>query len=398
MALEIKMPPLSQTTDSVMLIEWLVKEGDTIKKGDPICKVETDKVTMEVESFASGTILKIIGQAGKDITVDSVIAMIGKPGEIISDDQAWATRAVSTPELRVDTSTPGLSSSTKPQRTVSEIKATPLVKRLAQKRGIDLEKVKGSGAKGLIVRADLEAYLAVSETVPEGKLPSHVDTLWREEALSNNQQSVARNLTRSKSEIPHYYIKISVFVDQMLGWREQHTAREGKKAAIYSIYVFAVSRALKAFPGINGFCRDNKHLIYNQINIGIAMASGRELYVPAVKQADKKSIQEIDAEVRLLTEKAQNGKFEPNDITGGTFTISNLGVFPIEEFAAIISPGQAGIIAMGRNEKRLFIDDENRMQIRRAASLTGSFDHRIVNGAEGAAFLEKVKEILEKEF
>ena len=128
------------------------------------------------------------------------------------------------------------------------------------------------------------------------------------------------------------------------------------------------------------------------------MASGRELYVPAVKQADKKSIQEIDAEVRLLTEKAQNGKFEPNDITGGTFTISNLGVFPIEEFAAIISPGQAGIIAMGRNEKRLFIDDENRMQIRRAASLTGSFDHRIVNGAEGAAFLEKVKEILEKEF
>ncbi len=376
MASEIKMPPLSQTTDNVKLIEWLVEEGDTIEKGDPICEVETDKTNMEVESFASGTMLKIIGQEGEDITVDSVIAIIGKPGEIISNDQTGITQAAST----------------------SEINASPLVQRLALKRGIDLTKVKGSGASGLIVRSDLEACLAASRGGAEKNQSQGKEVLLRETELSTNQKIVARSLTRSKSEIPHYYIKTSVFQDRILSWREKHAVSDGKKAAIYSFYIYAIARALKFFPGINGFYKDDNHILYNQINIGIAYTVGRELYVPVVKQADTKSIQEIDEEVRMISEKVQNGKLEPSDSADGTFTISNLGVFPVEDFSAIITPGQAGIIAIGRNEKRLFIDDEDRVQIRSAAAVTGSFDHRVVNGAEGAAFLEKVKELFEKEF
>ena len=392
MATVIKMPPLSQTTDTVTLVEWLVKEGEEIEKGQPIADVETDKVTMQVESFTAGTVLKHVCTAGTEVPVGGIIAYIGKAGEQVPETAGALSGGTGAGPADAGQKTQ------KPREALSEgtardaaprqngIKATPLVQRFASKRGVDLSRVQGSGPKGLIVKAD------VVRCLEQGGAAGPAAT---EKSLSRNQQAVGRNLSRSAREIPHYYARSTVYLDAALSWREKHEA--GMKVSIYSLYVYAAAKALKKFSGINGYFSDNVHYVYRDVNIGIAVAHRNELYVPVIKQADTKSIEEIDKEVRWLTAKAQNGKLAPDDISGGTFTVSNLGIYAVDDFSAIISPGQAAIIAIGRTNKQVAVDDHDRMRVRQCARLTGSFDHRIVNGAEGAAFLERMKGILEKE-
>ena len=412
MATEVKMPPLSQTTDTVTLVEWLVQEGDSVKKGQPIADVETDKVTMQVESFTAGTVLKCVCPAGTEVPVGDIIAYIGEAGEKVPDSAAASKAASPAPAEPGGTrneaaGTAGTAGSQVRGRPALEdgIKATPLVQNFASKRGVDLSRVEGTGPKDLIVKADVVRYLeqggaavsaavgpaATGTTAAAGAAPLEST----EKTLSRNQQSVANNLSRSVQEIPHYYVRSTVYLDAALHWRENH--QKGIKVSIYSLYVYAAAKALKSFSGINGYFAGQTHYVYRDINVGFAVAHRNELYVPVIKLADTKSIEEIDRDVRWLTAKAQNGKLEPDDITGGTFTISNLGVFPVDDFSAIISPGQAAIIAIGRNHKQLIVDDHDRMQVRQCVNLTGSFDHRIINGAEGAAFLERMKGILEKE-
>ena len=405
MATVIKMPPLSQTTDTVMLVDWLVKEGEEIEKGQPIADVETDKVTMQVESFTAGTVLKCVCPAGTEVPVGGIIAYIGKAGEQVPDTAGALSGGTGTEPADAGQKTQ------KPQEALSEgtardaaapaaagIKATPLVQNFASKRGVDLARVEGSGPKGLIVKADVVRYLeqgGAAETGATAGPLAAVQLEATEKKVSRNQQTVARNLSRSAREIPHYYVRSTVFLDAALSWREKH--QEGFKVSVYSLYVYAAAKALTSFSGINGYFSEGTHYVYRDINIAFAVAHRNELYVPVIRQADTKSIEEIDKEVRWLTAKAQNGKLGPDDISGGTFTLSNLGVFPVDDFSAIISPGQAGIIAIGRTNKQLMVDDHDRMLVRRCVRLTGSFDHRIVNGAEGAAFLERMKGILEKE-
>lgn len=402
MATEIKMPPLSQTTDTVTLVEWLVKEGDEIKKGQPIADVETDKVTMQVESFTAGMVIKLVCPAGEEVPVGDVIAYIGEAGEKVPDAGAPAAEAEVVQQKAVE-KTPVTSG----RISGNGVKATPLVRNFASKRGVELAEIEGTGPKGLIVKADVVRYLeaggaeektrrTAGAAAPSAAGPDITGTTGTtEKALSRNQQVVAKNLTKSIREIPHYYVKSTVYLDAALKWRENH--HKGIKVSIYSLYVYATAKALGSFSGINGYFSEGTHYVYRDINIGFAVAHRNELFVPVIKNADTKSIEEIDKEVRWLTAKAQNGKLEPDDITGGTFTISNLGVFPVDEFCAIISPGQAAIVAIGRAGKQVVVDDHDRMQVRQCVSLTGSFDHRIVNGAEGAAFLERMKGILEKE-
>ncbi|MEW5817593.1 MAG: dihydrolipoamide acetyltransferase family protein [Spirochaetota bacterium] len=373
MAVEIKMPPLSQTTDTVRILQWLVKVGDTVKKGDPLCEVETDKVTMEVESFASGTILEIFPKAGEEVAVDSVIAMLGEEGQ-------------------------------EPEDIGRKIKVTEMVRRYAEKHGVPLEQVRGTGPQGLMTRSDVQARLQEAagsrEVQAISKPAAKVDfseLKTRELKPSGNQQTIALNLSKSKREIPHYYIKITVIAEPMLKWRATHVRKDGGKVSVYSFFVYTAARAIREFPGVNGFYQDGKHYIYEAVNIGCAIASGEALYVPVIREADTKSIEEIDTELTQLTARARDHRLERFDIAGATFTLSNLGVYPLDEFSAIITPGQAGIVALGSIQKRVIIDNTLTMRFPDALTVTGSFDHRIVNGAYAAQFLSRLKEVLEKE-
>lgn len=428
MAAEIKMPPLSQTTDTVTLMAWLVKEGETIQKGDPIAEVETDKVTMQVESFTGGTVLKLLGEPGREIEVGTVIALVGEKGEKILKTYQTAAAAAAGPEkaaknrsaAEVDSAggnAEGLPpAGDKARASQRGTKATPLVQNFAEKRGVDLSQVRGSGPDGLIVKADVVAFLeagdAAGAVAAAGPAPAGVEAAgqaevraggetglsWSEEPLSKNQQTIARRLSAAAAEIPVYYLRSTVSLDRAYAWREKNRTREDGKISVSAFYVYAAAKGLSTAPGLNGYYRDGRRCIYNTVNIGFAVAVGTELYVPVVRDADKKHIMEIDAEVRWLTAKARNGRLEPGDIANGTFTVSNLGTYPVDEFSAVISPGQAGIIAVGKSEKRIVIDKDNTMRIVEAANITGSFDHRIVNGATAAEFMERVKNILEEEF
>jgi pyruvate dehydrogenase E2 component (dihydrolipoamide acetyltransferase) len=458
MAIEIRMPRLSQTTDDVKLVSWLVKEGDTVRRGDPLCEVETDKATMPVESYEGGTVLKIIGVPDTIVTAGTPIAILGAPGEKVSFAGAGSPSAAAAQgvaearnvQVASPKAEPGpvLSGSTgpfwKPERRSTVIeppalspgigaekvtgrplggvnigdvnavppKATSLVRNIARKLGIDLAAVVGTGPRGLITKKDLEDYQArgakltgtpaAGAAATQGAVPSAglapafapAGEL-KAVSLSRNQMLVGRNLGRSKREAPHYYLKATVFMDRALKWREQNRQQDGSKVSIYAIFVYAAAKALKALPKLNGFFKEEKLVLFGEVNVGCAVTAGDDLFVPVIRSADRKGVLEIDRELGWLVAKVQNGKLEPRDLLGGTFTLTNLGMYPVDEFCAVINPPQAGVLAIARAKKVLHIDDEDRMSIRTACTLTGSFDHRVVNGAQGAEFLQKVKETLE---
>jgi pyruvate dehydrogenase E2 component (dihydrolipoamide acetyltransferase) len=286
MAIEIKMPRLSQTTDEVKLIGWLVGEGDKVNKGDPICEVETDKVTMNVESFEGGTVLKLTAEPEAIVDAGTVIAILGDPGEEIPEQYVGTG---STGDLKVSKS-PMKDGKDKtvllPTQTVQSadtehngIRATRLVRNIAQKKNVDLTRVRGTGPRGIITKKDLEEYIASGKAVPvEEQAQAGV-----EYELTLHQKSIARILTKSKSEIPHYYLKTDVVTDGLLRWREGHRGKNGTSLSINSFFVYAVARALKQMPKLNGYYKDNKLILNNGYHIGFAVAQGEELYVPVVK-------------------------------------------------------------------------------------------------------------------
>ena len=421
MAVEIKMPQLSQTTEDVRLIGWLVEEGQEVKKGDPLCEVETDKTTMAVESFESGTVLRLIADPDTMVVAGTLIAVLGRPGEKVEIkaeavkekfaektgpvrfDQAVQDNGERVKEEQAEKTGPevGIQAGKITGKINDGIKATPLVRSFARKRNINLAHIRGSGPHGLITKNDIEEHAAdtVQGAAEAVKISGEVRKVvaLKEYPLSKNQVLVAKNLTRGAKEVPIYYLKCQVFTDSILAWREKNRHQDGIKVSVYSLLIKAAAGTLNHFPKINGFFRDNKLILFDGINVGFAVTAGDELYVPVIKNAYKKDIREIDREVKWLVAKAQDLKLEPQDIMGGTFTITNLGSFPIDEFCAIINPPQAGILAVGRMKKALYIDENDAMRIRKACTVTGSFDHRIVNGAQGAAFLEKFKKIIEEE-
>lgn len=376
---EIKMPQLGQTSEEVKVLRWLVEEGQKVKRGQPLCEVETDKTTMELESFENGTVIKINVKPDTIVSSGTVIAVIGKAGEILEKDKNILSEGV-------------------PIEYSNEIKATGLVKNIAKNKSIDLKLVKGTGPNGLVTREDLENYEKTKltsslEAASESILPSI-----EEINLSQSQIAVARNLTRSKLEIPHYYLKSDIFADNILVWREKHKNPDGSKISTYSILIYAIAKTLKQIPVFNGYFKDNKIILHKEINVGFALSVGEELFVPVIKNADSKNISQIDRDLKSIISRANIKKFEAGDLSGGTFTITNLGMFGVDEFYAIINPLQSGIVAVGKLRKILHIDESDRMSIRSVLTITGSFDHRFVNGKSGAEFIGLFKNIIEEYF
>ncbi len=394
----IKMPQVSQTTDEVRLVRWLVKEGDEVMRGTPLCEVETDKTTMEVESFENGTVLGLV--AGNDTTVEAgnIIAYIGKPGEVAPEagSETVSKRikpdpAEPAPRTGRETGEERPDDAVLPLRNTfgAEVNASSIVKQIALKRGIRLEQVRGTGPGGRITKADLEEYMRNGEK--DGI------KLRREDIpLSPLQVAVGRNMLRSKREIPHYYLKIRLHMDRFLSWRSEKYNREGTKIAIDALFVYAVSRALRLYPRLNASFRDTGIRTANAINVGFAAAAGEDLHVPVIRNADGLSIDEIDEEVKRLAELVKNGQIKTAETTGGTFTVTNLGMFGIEEFCAIINPPQAGVLAVGGIRRGIAVDGEDRVSPCTVCIATGSFDHRLVNGALASQFLGAVRKSIEE--
>jgi len=409
MAVEIKMPQLSQTTDEVRLLNWLVHEGDTVQKGDPLCEVETDKVTMAVESFESGTVLKLIAEPDTVIDAGTVIAVLGERGEqapevasqhaeVVSKDKVWVGESGDQPS-----GTPYSPVAPSAGLPGDEVHATRLVRNIAQKRHIDLNRIRGTGPRGIITKADLELYIASVDGEAAGKAaqqeagggPALAAPQGDVAALTPHQRAVAHSLTRSSMEAPHFYLKTDLICDRIVAWREEHRKPDGKRAAVDSFFVYAVSRVLQEMPRLNGFYKKDSIVSHCSVDINVAIAAGDELYAPLLCDVHRKSIEEIDTQLRSLARKTRENRLEREDMRPGSFTVTNLGMFSVDEFGAIINPPQSGILSIGRMRRALVVGPDDAMVIRTLCTMTGSFDHRIVNGAQGAAFMQRIQEILE---
>ncbi len=403
MAVEIPMPRLSQTTDEVRLIRWLVAVGDSVRKGQALCEVENDKTTMEVESFAAGTVLRLAGEPDSVIGTGTVIAVLGEPGERSTAPPPRASVAPAAPTPAPGTHAPP--PATASPATAAEVRATPLVRNLARKHGVELTRVRGTGARGLITREDLDAYLRAgppafaagaagrASAAPAPSAPGAA----AEVPLSVHQRAVARAVTAAKTQVPHYYLKVRVDADRLLAWRQANRRADGEKVALDAVLVWACARALTRHPRLNGAFAGERLLLAPHADVGVAVAAGEELHVPVVRQAQDKDIREIDRELALLAAKAKAGRLQSAEVSGGSFTLTNLGMYPVEEFAAVLNAPQLAILAAGRIGKELAVAEDGSFRARSAVTLTGSFDHRGVNGAQGAAFLAEIKRILEEE-
>ncbi|MGA2764041.1 MAG: dihydrolipoamide acetyltransferase family protein [Spirochaetia bacterium] len=370
MAKEIRMPKLAQTSEEVRLLRWHVKVGDSVKKGDPLCEVENDKTTMDLESFADGIVLRLLAAPESEVTAGTVIALIGEPGE----ETAEVTEVT-------------------PRQPTEPARATRMVRNLAQKRGIDLAAVRGTGPAGLVTRKDLEAVGAEKAPTAPPAPPVEETAI----PLSDQQLQLGRLMTEGKARIPHYYLESMILCDRLLDLREKRRSRDGDKLAVDSFFIFAAASVLSRMPRINSSFRKGSLRSSSQVNIAFAASVHDELRAPVVRAADRKNLEEIDQEVKWLTAKARNNKLEREDISAATFTISNLGMYLIDSFQAIITPPQVAVLAIARIRRIMDIDNNSSFRLRPACTVWGSFDHRAVNGAQGAEFLQALKRFIEEE-
>jgi pyruvate dehydrogenase E2 component (dihydrolipoamide acetyltransferase) len=403
MAEVIRMPKMSDTMTEGVIHTWLKKVGDDIKPGDILAEVETDKATMELENYVKGTLLHIGVPDGGTVPVDAIIAIVGQKGEDISallQDNVASVKAQNN-TLPVAESIPVAEEAKKSEVKTAindgRIKASPLAKKLAQEKGIDLAAVHGSGDNGRIVKRDVEQFKDTSKSVSvkEIELPSIVaEESFHEVPVSQMRKVIARRLSESKNTAPHFYLTTSINMDNAIAARKKMNEISNFKISVNDIIIKAVALALRKNPNVNASWLGDKIRYNHHINIGVAVAIDDGLIVPVVKFADNKSIAHISAEVKQLVDKAKNKKLQPNEFEGNTFTISNLGMYGIDEFTAIINPPDACILAVGA-AKETVIAESGVMKIANVMKVTLSCDHRVVDGAVGSAFLQTLKTLLE---
>ncbi|MFH1918346.1 MAG: dihydrolipoamide acetyltransferase family protein [Planctomycetota bacterium] len=369
MATAIKIPDLGTTTDEVKLVEWLKQEGDPVKRGEALCEVETDKATDELESVAEGVLLRQVVPAGSEIVSGTIIAYVGSPGELIPEPgtaaPAQAEKSDGQEGLPKDDVAPGVS---------------PVIRNLAKGRGVDLDSVTGTGPGGRITRED------VIRTKQAGG-----DRVAR---LSKDQLAVARRVSRSNREIPAIDLTCTVDMSGAMRLRRRVIQETSQKVAYDSIFVFAVAQAITASCNFMSHVTEEEVVIHDSTDIAVAISSQRRLYTPVIRNADELSLSEIELELQRLVEKTRRGELRAEDLVGGSFTVSNLGMFPVRSFNVIIPPGQSAALAVGAIEERPVVK-EGRILPLPVVNVVLSVDHRLINGTEAAEFLKQLKEFLE---
>jgi pyruvate dehydrogenase E2 component (dihydrolipoamide acetyltransferase) len=406
MAVAVQLPALSPTMTEGRITKWLKNEGDKVSSGTEIAECETDKSNLAIEAYDDGVILKILVKAGDSAPVGSTIAWIGKAGEKVPD---VAPAAVAAPPAApapapVAASKPApapvaaprpppLPPAPAPAASTSRVRASPLAKKVAAAQGVDLSSVQGSGPNGRIIRKDVEAAL---EARPVSSFPRASGVRLPPQSLpvTTMRKVIAQRLTEVKPGVPHFYLNVDIEMDQALKLREEAKAQD-LKVSVNDIIVKAVAVAVRRFPRVNQvFAGDVIHQLQN-VDVGIAVAIEDGLITPIVKDADQKGLAEIAGEVRELADRAKKKALKPDEYTGGSITVSNLGMFGVDSFIAVINPPQASILAVGKVEPKVVVRD-GQMVIRQMMSMTFSGDHRVVDGAVGAQFLKIVRDLLEQ--
>lgn len=417
MGIEIKMPALSPTMEEGTLAKWLVKEGDSVQSGDLLAEIETDKATMEFEAVDEGVIGKILVAEGTDnVKVGTVIAIIGE-GEVAAK-AAPAPKADPVPAPAAHIASPvAAPAAAKAVDGGDRVKASPLAKRIAANNGVDLASLTGSGPNGRIVKADVEAAgsgAAPAKSAPAASVaapqpaapvpaaaaaaaPINTDIPHTSEKLSNMRKTIARRLTEAKQTIPHIYLTVDIQLDKLLKLRgELNAALEssGVKLSVNDLLIKALAKALLQVPKCNVSFAGDQLISYTRADISVAVSVPAGLITPIIVDAGSKSVSAISTEMKELAGRAKNGKLQPHEYQGGTASLSNMGMFGIKHFEAVINPPQAMIMAIGAGEKRPYVIDDA-LQIATIMSATGSFDHRAIDGADGAQLMATFKALVE---
>jgi pyruvate dehydrogenase E2 component (dihydrolipoamide acetyltransferase) len=407
MAKDILMPLLSPSMTEGTLVKWLKKEGDAIKSGDVIAEVETDKATMDLEAFDSGILRKILVPDGTKVAVKERIGIIGTKDEKI-DESAPAAPA---PEAKKEeakeepkkeeakvapASTPAPSA---PASNGSRVKASPLAKKVAADKGVSLSSLTGSGPGGRIVKKDVLSAPAGgggSSIFPKGPVAKEGST-----KLTTMRSVIAKRLLESKTTIPHFYLEIEIDAKPMLDLRAQLNEVLGKqnppvKLTLNDFVLKAAAEAVRRVPAVNASFEGDSIRQHPDVQLSFAVAIAEGLITPIVKEAQNKSLLQISAEAKTLAVKAKEGKLKPEEFQGGTFTVSNLGMLGIDSFCAIINPPQVAILAVGNIVKKPVVGPNDEIVVGHRQSITLSCDHRVVDGAVGAAYLKELRELIEK--
>ena len=415
MAEIVRMPKLSDTMTEGVVAEWHKKVGDEVESGELLAEIETDKATMEFESFQDGVLLHIGVDKGATAPVDSVLCVLGEKGEDFADllasaeAEAPAEEAPAAPSpAPAPTPAPAPAPTPAPAPAVAaapapvaqpaaapapavangRVKASPLAKRLAEERGLSLGLIPGSGEGGRIVKRDVEAF------VGGGSSAASAVERYTEVGVSQMRKTIARRLAESKFTAPHFYLSLTIDMDAAMVARKAINDRGLHKVSFNDMVVKAVAKALKNHPAVNSSWLEDRIRYNEHVHIGVAVAVEDGLLVPVVRHANLKSFGEIGTEVREFAQKAKDKKLQPSDWEGNTFTISNLGMFGIEDFTAIINPPDACILAVGGIQSVPVVRD-GAVVPGHTMKVTLSCDHRVVDGATGAAFLNEVKQNLE---
>ncbi len=410
----VLMPRLSDTMEIGVIAGWHKQVGDTVKKGDVLADIETDKATMELESYKNGTLLFIGAEKGEKIPVNGLLCVIGEKGKVDIDAIVAAAKAGNSSSTQTTAATAPTTSNpiatapvvdtlaTTPTLatplTNGRIKASPLAKKIAQDKGVDLASLRGSGDGGRIIKADLDNVVASGKSTA-GLSAAPVYTGQTTEGFTDIPNSqmrgvIARRLAESKFSAPHFYLKMEINMDQAISARTQLNEVSPVKVSFNDFVIKAVALALRQHPAVNASWMGDKIRRYHHVHVGVAVAIEDGLIVPVVRFADNKTLPQIAAEAKELAAKAKSKKLQPNEFTGNTFTISNLGMMDIDEFTAIINPPDSCILAVGRISEKI-VRKADGFAATQVMKVTLSCDHRSVDGASGAAFLQSVKKYLE---
>ncbi|WP_424968935.1 pyruvate dehydrogenase complex dihydrolipoamide acetyltransferase [Dinoroseobacter sp. S76] len=419
MATEILMPALSPTMEDGTLAKWLVKEGDQVSAGDLLAEIETDKATMEFEAVDEGVIGKLLVAAGTDeVAVNTPIAILLEEGEELTDSPAPAPQApVAAPATAAAAP---VAAKAPPPKSGDRVFASPLAKRLAAQAGLDLAQVAGTGPHGRIVKADViaaeaagpapstapatTAQNAAPAAAPAAVAPksdvaaAYADRPFSEVALDGMRKTIAARLTEAKQSIPHFYLRRSVRLDALLKLRSDLNAQlatTGRKLSVNDFVIKACANALQTVPAANAIWAEDRILQFERSDVAVAVAIEGGLFTPVIQNADQKSISALSEQMKDLASRARDRKLAPAEYSGGSFAISNLGMFGIENFDAVINPPHSAILAVGAGTKRPHISEDGALGTATVMDLTLSVDHRVIDGSVGAELLGSIVQGLE---
>jgi pyruvate dehydrogenase E2 component (dihydrolipoamide acetyltransferase) len=427
MATEIVMPRLSDSMEEGTILRWMKSRGDSVEQGEELVEIETDKANMVYEAPAAGTLIEVVAAEGDTLPIGEVIARVGEPGEAPSGEGAPAkAKEPAATESAPSSAAPSTEATPQPATARAEaptaatpatgdgrVKASPLARRIARERGLDLAGVAGSGPGGRIVKADVERAATAAPAAPAAPPPAAAPAAPTPgaaerpetakgsvsfEDLTKLQSTVARRMAESKATAPHFYLSVEADMTRAVEARARLKAAAGEGEAVPSfndLVVKACAIALREHPRANGAYRDGRLELYSRVNVGVAVAARDALVVPTVFDADQKGLRQIAAETRALAERVREATITPPELSGGTFTVSNLGMFGIANFAAVINPPQAGILAVGAIAERPVVRD-GEIAVGNVMPMTLACDHRILYGADGARFLDRIRNLLEE--